>query len=49
MKVKVLQTFGDKDNFTKKYKAGETYEFEDARVAELIAKKLVQKVDVKPK
>ena len=43
MKVTVLQTFGDKDNFTKKYSKGAIVEFPDARATILAKKGLVSK------
>lgn len=43
MKVTVLQTFGDKDNFTKKYSKGAIVEFPDDRAKLLISKGLVSK------
>lgn len=43
MKVTVLQTFGDKDNFTMKYTEGAIVEFPDARANFLIKKGLVSK------
>lgn len=56
MKVKVLNRFVDKDDFSKEYKPGDVVEsFDEARIKELVEKGLVEvegkketKEDVEP-
>lgn len=47
MKVKVIQRFADKDDFTKVNEVGTVLEIDDERGVNLIARKLVEKVEVK--
>lgn len=42
MNVKVIQSFGDKSNFTVKYEVGAVVEFDTERAEELISKGLVE-------
>lgn len=46
MKVKVTQTFRDKDDYTLTYKVGEEREFNDARALNLIALGLVEPISI---
>ena len=48
MKVKVVQRFADKNNFTKVNEVGTVLEIDDERGVNLIARKLVEKVEEKP-
>lgn len=43
MKVKVIRTFRDKDNFDLIYNVGETLDLDDERAKELIELNLVEK------
>lgn len=45
MKVTVLTDFRDKNNYSIVYKAGEVYDFDDARANALIIRGLAQKVE----
>ena len=47
MKVKVITTFRDKDNFSVIYLENTVVDFEEERAKKLIARKLVE--EVKPK
>lgn len=44
MKVKVLQSFRDKDNFAKAYSAGEVIDIDENRAEHLISINIVEKV-----
>lgn len=44
MKVEILKEFRDKNNFSKTYSVGKTYDFEDNRAKELIQRGLVGEV-----
>lgn len=50
MKVRILQKFHDRVDYTKVYLVGETFTFDDARAAALIARGLVESAEesVKP-
>lgn len=45
MKVKVKQTFRDKDDFSKIYGVGDIVDFEDGRAANIIALGLADRAD----
>ena len=45
MKVTVLTDFRDKNNYSVVYKAGEVYDFDDARANTLIVRGLAQKAE----
>ena len=47
MKVKVIHRFADKDDITKVNEVGTVLEISDERGVNLIARKLVEKVEVK--
>ncbi|MDD2300876.1 MAG: hypothetical protein PHU69_14740 [Fermentimonas sp.] len=47
MKVKVIQRFADKNDFTKVNEVGTVLEIDDERGVNLIARKLVEKVENK--
>ena len=49
MKVKVLQSFRDKDNFAKAYSAGEVIEIDENRAEHLISINIVEKIVIKSK
>lgn len=43
--IKVLQPFRDINDFSVLYKAGETYEFDDARAEKIVKAKLGEKAE----